>query len=190
MSDEETYDVVIVGAGVTGAVMAKQLTHAGLRVLVLEAGPATAWSFEGYTRHLRAVLRGRGQEPRVGLAGEPQRPAPRHPRHPQRRRLLRAERAGPVRLSYTRLQGGSTLHWLGVSLRMLPEDFELRTRFGVGRDWPLGYDELEPYYRAAERELGVAADVADQTHSGDDVRRRLRLPDAAGPVELLRRGAR
>ena len=70
--------------------------------------------------------------------------------------------------SYTRLQGGSTLHWLGVCLRMLPEDFELRPRYGVGRDWPLGYDDLEPYYRAAEREIGVAADVADQAHLGVD----------------------
>ena len=68
--------------------------------------------------------------------------------------------------SYTRLLGGSTLHWLGVCLRMLPEDFELRTRYGVGRDWPVGYADLEPYYREAEWEIGVSADVADQSHLG------------------------
>ena len=68
--------------------------------------------------------------------------------------------------TYTRRAGGSTLHWLGVSLRMLPEDFALRTRHGVGIDWPLGYDDLEPWYRAAETALGVAADVDDQIHNG------------------------
>jgi choline dehydrogenase-like flavoprotein len=68
--------------------------------------------------------------------------------------------------TYTRFQGGSTLHWLGVCLRMLPEDFELRSRYGRGRDWPLGYQALESWYRQAERAIGVAADVADQTHHG------------------------
>jgi choline dehydrogenase-like flavoprotein len=72
----------------------------------------------------------------------------------------------PYASSYTRLLGGSTLHWLGVCLRMLPEDFQVRSRYGVGRDWPLGYDDLEPYYRQAEQEIGVSADVADQEHLG------------------------
>ena len=49
---------------------------------------------------------------------------------------------------------------------MLPEDFALRSRYGVGRDWPLDYADLEPYYRQAEYEIGVAADVADQAHLG------------------------
>jgi choline dehydrogenase-like flavoprotein len=75
---------------------------------------------------------------------------------------------GPVsfRSTYDRLQGGTTMHWLGTCLRMLPEDFELRSRYGVGRDWPLGYDELSGYYGRAEREIGVSADVADQAHLG------------------------
>jgi choline dehydrogenase-like flavoprotein len=166
VSTEETYDVVVVGAGVTGALMAKQLTNAKLRVLVLEAGPATAWSFEGYTRHLERFFAAAAKSP------ESPWPASANAPHPDTRDV----RAGngyfvqngpqPYGSSYTRLQGGSTLHWLGVSLRMLPEDFELTSRYGVGRDWPLGYRDLEPYYRAAELELGVAADVADQAHLG------------------------
>ncbi|WP_353963771.1 GMC family oxidoreductase [Streptomyces sp. NBC_00237] len=49
---------------------------------------------------------------------------------------------------------------------MLPEDFDTEA-FGYGRRWPLTYDALEPYYRAAERELGVAADAAEQReHAG------------------------
>ena len=54
--------------------------------------------------------------------------------------------------------GGTTWHWLGTTLRFVPDDFRLRSRFGVGVDWPLSYDDLEPWYCEAERELGVAGD--------------------------------
>jgi len=47
-------------------------------------------------------------------------------------------------------------------LRMLPEDFKLRTRYGVGLDWPLDYSDLKPWYAQAEREIGVSAEVGDQ----------------------------
>ena len=166
MTADERYDVVIVGAGVSGALMAKRLTHAKLRVLVLEAGPATAWTFDGYTKHLEHFYAAAAKSPES--AWPPSANAP----QPDTRDVRNADgyfvQNGPDRYgsSYSRLLGGSTLHWLGVSLRMLPEDFQLRSRYGVGRDWPFGYDELEPYYRAAEREIGVAADVADQTHHG------------------------
>ena len=50
---EERWDVVVVGAGVAGALTAKHLTNAGLRVLMLEAGPATAETISGYDEHVR-----------------------------------------------------------------------------------------------------------------------------------------
>jgi choline dehydrogenase-like flavoprotein len=163
---DERYDAVVVGAGVAGALVAKRLSRGGLRVLVLEAGPATAATFEGYTQHLNHFY---------GVAAKgPEAPWPPSPNAPQPDTAdLHTEggyfiQNGPQKYasSYTRLQGGSTLHWLGVALRMLPEDFKLRSRYGVGRDWPLDYADLEPYYRQAEAELGVAADVADQAHLG------------------------
>ncbi|WP_437535137.1 GMC family oxidoreductase [Sorangium sp. So ce726] len=166
MSDNEHYDVVIVGAGVAGALMAKHLTHAGLRVLLLEAGPATAWAYDGYVRHLEHfyTASAKGAE----SAWPPAANAPQPDTGDLRRKDGYFVQEGPhlYGSSYSRLQGGSTLHWLGVSLRMLPEDFRLRSLRGVGRDWPLGYDEIEPYYRRAEREIGVAADVAEQRHHG------------------------
>ena len=170
MSTQQTnglsHDVVIVGAGVAGSLLAKRLTSWGFRVLVIEAGPATPWSFDGYTRHLEtyfaATSKG-AESPWPPAVGAPQ---------PASRDIVTGDgyfvQNGPVRYgsTYTRAQGGSTLHWLGVSLRMLPEDFVLRSSYGVGRDWPLGYAALEPYYQQAEFEMGVAADCADQTHSG------------------------
>jgi choline dehydrogenase-like flavoprotein len=68
--------------------------------------------------------------------------------------------------TYTRVFGGTTMHWEGKTLRMLPEDFETRTRFGQGRDWPLGYEDLTGYYMRAERELATSADVEDQAFLG------------------------
>jgi choline dehydrogenase-like flavoprotein len=163
---EVTHDVVVVGAGVAGALVAKRLTRSGLRVLLLEAGPATASTFDGYLRHLGTFFEtsSKGPEsPWPTALGAPQ---------PDTHDLRSTDgyfvQQGPhpYGSTYTRLQGGSTLHWLGVALRMLPEDFAMRTRYGVGRDWPLDYPTLEPYYRQAEYELGVAADVADQAHLG------------------------
>ena len=166
MSVDEPYDVVIVGAGIAGSLLAKHLTRARLRVLVLEAGPATAWTFDGYTRHLEHFYAASSKGPEAPWP--PAANAPQPDTADLRSGTGYFVQKGPDKYasSYSRLQGGSTLHWLGVSLRMLPEDFELHARYGVGRDWPLGYGDLEPYYRQAEREIGVAADVADQAHLG------------------------
>lgn len=164
--DNPEYDVVVVGAGVAGALVAKTLTKRGLRVLVLEAGPATAQTLDGYEAHLQRYYAARSKGPE----------APWPPSHfapqPDTADLKYSNgyfvQNGPhlYGSSYSRTLGGSTLHWLGVSLRMLPEDFEMKSRFGVGLDWPLHYDDLEPFYRKAEWELGVAANVADQSYQG------------------------
>ncbi len=72
--------------------------------------------------------------------------------------------AGDIRypLHRTRVKavGGSTLHWHGRALRLHEADFRMRSLFGVAEDWPIGYADLEPYYRQAERALGVAG-IAD-----------------------------
>ena len=163
---EPVFDVVIVGAGVAGALTAKRLSEAGLDVLVLEAGPSSAQSIGGYDRHLRTFYEAYGKGPESAW--------PAHENAPQADTAdLRHNdgyfvQHGPDTYgsSYSRLQGGSTLHWLGVSLRMLPEDFDMKSRFGVGRDWPIGYEDLEPFYRKAELEMGISADVEDQQYHG------------------------
>ena len=52
---------------------------------------------------------------------------------------------------YERQVGGTTWHWLGTSMRLLPADFRLRSTHGVATDWPIGYEDLEPWYTDAER---------------------------------------
>lgn len=59
------------------------------------------------------------------------------------------------------LFGGNSNCWVGNSPRQLPEDFELRSRYGVGVDWPLTYDELEPYYCDVEDLMPVAGPSDD-----------------------------
>ena len=58
--------------------------------------------------------------------------------------------------------GGTTQHWLGTALRMLPNDFQMKTMYGRAVDWPFKYHDLRPYYEMAEYEIGVAGEVNDQ----------------------------
>src|SRR5262249_28216742 len=64
----------------------------------------------------------------------------------------------PYRLEGRRARGigGSTLHWEGYALRFHANDFRVRSLYGIGEDWPISYADLETYYGAAERALGVA----------------------------------
>jgi len=64
--------------------------------------------------------------------------------------------------SRVRAYGGSTMHWGGWALRYQEEDFECRTRTGLGADWPFGYATLAPWYDLAEQTLGVGGNHEDQ----------------------------
>ena len=52
--------------------------------------------------------------------------------------------------------GGGSNCWAACTPRLLPNDFRLKSRYGVGRDWPLSYDRLEPYYSEAERIMSIS----------------------------------
>ena len=150
-------DVVIVGAGVAGALLAKRLAEAGVRVAVLEAGPRIDRA---------AALRQYANAP----AKTPESPYPATPEadHPLALDLDHWYRqAGPhqFKSTYLKAVGGTTWHWLGTCLRFLPNDFRLRSAYGQGVDWPIDYAALEPFYLEAERELGVAGDSADDLGS-------------------------
>jgi choline dehydrogenase-like flavoprotein len=67
--------------------------------------------------------------------------------------------------TYERQVGGTTWHWLGTAIRLVPSDFRMQTTYGVGVDWPIAYDDLEPWYLAAEHAIGVAGDGAEDNGS-------------------------
>src|SRR5262245_27140820 len=126
-------EVVIVGAGACGSLVAKELAERGFSVVVLEAGkrlnPATdlpnteANAGKILWTEPRVYAGKHGVVPKVGIG-----------------------------------VGGGTLVWLGVMPRFHPADFKTYSTEGVGADWPISYDDLRPHYANVEREFGVAGE--------------------------------
>lgn len=171
----EEYDVVIVGTGVAGSVLANVLTNAGKRVCILEAGLHSGvavdsqGAYETYMQYLDAYYAAAAKTPNSPYPNLPAAPradvldlAPVVPERPSTDGYLVQMGPIPFGSDNARSPGGTTLHWLGTTLRMLPNDFRMKTTYGVGVDWPFSYDDLRPYYEMAEHEIGVSGDVEDQ----------------------------
>lgn len=149
------YDVVIVGAGITSGLLAYQLATAGHRVLILEAGPSPLDLQSAIDKFYAAE----DKDPGSPWPDSPFAPKPRSPgddwRNPADNYFVQT---GSVAFgsTYERTLGGTTRHWLGTALRMVPSSFKMKSNYGRLRDWPIGYDDLEPFYTQAEQMIGVA----------------------------------
>ncbi|AWT41135.1 MULTISPECIES: GMC family oxidoreductase [Streptomyces] len=170
---DDLYDAVIVGGGISGALIAARLSQAGRRVLILEAGPAEDLTLRGYEDYLNRFYEAISKDNQAPYPALPNAPMPRGtdvrpivPGAPDASAYLVQNGPFATDTTYTRVLGGTTMHWEGKTLRMLPEDFRMRSLYGEGADWPLSYDDLAPYYSEAEREIGVSADVEDQAYLG------------------------
>ena len=133
-STTETVDAVVIGTGAGGAPLLARLAKAGLKVVALEAG-----------QHWK---------PAVDFATDEKE---------QDKLFWNDERlsAGNDPLPFGNNNsgigvGGSTLHYTAYTPRAQPDDLRLHSDFGVGVDWPIGFDQLEPYYDEVEQFLGVS----------------------------------
>jgi choline dehydrogenase-like flavoprotein len=160
---DPTDDVVVVGSGPGGAAVAWSLARQGAKVAIVEAGPSYDYTAD-YRLHredweLTLFPEKRGPEKGYGFAElQPLEEQWRHLRSWNRVRGApnpTSRRAGGA-YHHVRGVGGSTLHFLGEAHRLHPQAMSLHSRFGVGADWPFGYEALEPFYAEAERAIGVA----------------------------------
>ena len=149
----ESFDVIIVGSGAGGGMATKILTEAGLSVAVVEAGPF----FDPASPEQQTQLKWPYESPRRGagstrpfgefdaayggweIEGEPYTRAPGTKFDWFRSRML----------------GGRTNHWGRISLRFGPLDFKRKNQDGLGDNWPIGYDDVKPYYDKVDKLIGV-----------------------------------
>jgi choline dehydrogenase-like flavoprotein len=146
------YDVVIVGSGAGGGMAAYVLANAGLKVCLLEAGP-------DYDPAKNVTqLKNPWESPRRGAStkfrpfgdfdacywgweidGEPY------------------TKANGTSWDWwrARMVGGRTNHWGRISLRFGPRDFKRKSIDGLGDDWPIGYEDVKPYYDKIDKLLGI-----------------------------------
>lgn len=127
MANNISADVVIVGSGVAGGLVAHRLASAGASVTMLEAGPRFArWQ----------ILRNFRNSPAKGdfAAPYPSMPYAPHPEYSPANQYLIQKGPTPYNVQYLRLVGGTTWHWAAAAWRLLPSDFKLKTTYGVGRD--------------------------------------------------------
>ncbi|WP_374544786.1 GMC family oxidoreductase [Rhodoblastus sp.] len=143
-------DVVIVGAGVAGSLLAFKLAGAGIKVLILEAGPRIDRG-DAVGRFQASARKG----PNSAYVSSSIAP---HPDTDDMSTYYINDGPDPFTGVYLRGVGGTTWHMGGTASRFRPSDFRTRSLFGVGLDWPLGYNDLVPFYEEAERETGVAGD--------------------------------
>lgn len=162
----KNYDVVIVGSGAGGGMAAYTLSKAGLKVALIEAGPLydPAKNVTQLKNPWDSPRRGASTKFRPfgdfdacyhgwEIDGEPYTKAQGTEWDWFRARML----------------GGRTNHWGRISLRFGPKDFKGRSHDGLGDDWPIGYDDVKPYYDKVDKLIGVFGSLEGLENEPDGI---------------------
>lgn len=160
------YDAVIVGSGAGGGMAAYVLSKAGLKVCLLEAGPMfdPAKDSNQLEPPWRSPRRGASTKFRPfgdfdgcywgwEIDGEPY------------------THVGDTKWEWwrARMIGGRTNHWGRISLRFGPKDFKRRSIDGLGDDWPIGYEDIKPYYDKIDQLIGVFGSMEGLPNDPDGI---------------------
>jgi choline dehydrogenase-like flavoprotein len=163
--DAYPVDLVIVGAGAGGSTLAQRLARRGWKAVVLESGPF--WDpDEDWVSDEAGSHKLYWTAERITGGGDPVELGKNNSGHGV---------------------GGSMVHYAGYCPRFHPSDFEVRSREGVGQDWPISYGDLKPHYERVELELPVSGDYWPW---GDPHRYPHTAHPIGGGAELAREGAR
>jgi choline dehydrogenase-like flavoprotein len=193
---ENPYDVVIVGSGIAGGLVAKQLGMAKKRVLVLEAGDPVPTNINAeMDRFYRAAAKVPESPYKPDLLADPATVPAGRPtvlslsnsedwRDPSKSYLIQTGTV-PFSSTYERTGGGTAVHWLGTSLRFLPNDFQMEQYQPSWVKWPIKYEDIESKYCDAEREIGVSASVEEQTYCGISFGKGYQYPMPPIPPSLI-----
>ncbi|MES2875174.1 MAG: GMC family oxidoreductase [Bacteroidota bacterium] len=149
----ELYDMCIVGSGAGGGMAAKILTEAGLKVALIEAGPdydpanpeqqtQLKWPYESPRRGANTTRPFGDFDAAYGgweIEGEPY------------------TKANGTEFDWfrSRMLGGRTNHWGRISLRFGPNDFKRHDFDGLSDNWPIGYEDVKPFYDRVDKMIGV-----------------------------------
>lgn len=175
---QETYDAIVVGSGISGGWAAKELTEKGLKTLVLERGRNVVHGDDYITEHKgpwEMEFRGRGDRKRM----QEEKPiqffsgaANAYDIH-----FFVNDKKNPYSWEegkkYLWLRGyqvgGRSITWGRQTYRMSDIDFEANAREGIGVDWPIRYRDIEPWYDYVEEYVGISGSEEGIPHLPDGV---------------------
>lgn len=164
MASTNRFDAIVIGSGVSGGFAAKELTEKGLRVLMLDRGVMVEHG-EGYPYDGKPAF----EVPARNIMPKPVMDSnyfiARHGYvQPSNQRFYNDDRQNPYaydegdKFYWIRpgAVGGKSLIWGRWSFRWAPEDFEANKRDGIDGAWPIGYDDVAPWYSYVEKYIGVS----------------------------------
>ena len=161
----ERIDVLVIGSGAAGGALTWRLTEKGAKVVCLEQGgwieptsfASARTDYESHLVrgdfHLDPNIRQRSEDYPVLVGGD-----------------------YPIDVAMFNAVGGTTIHWQGHFPRFHPSDFRVRSLDGVADDWPISYQDLEPYYELNDRMIGVSGISGDPANPPRSPRQTPPLP--------------